>query len=405
MAQVERVEKTVFISYRRTNLPWALAIFQNLTNHGFDVFFDYEGIASGDFESVILGNINSRAHFLLLLTPSALERCNEPGDWLRREIEAALDSERNTVPLMLEGFDFGTPSIASQLTGKLATLKRYNGLSIPPAYFLEAMERLRTRFLNVPLRSVQHPASASAQQAATEQKVAAEAAPEVREEELTAQQWFERAFGATDPDEKLRFYTEAIRLKSDYAEARINRGIARRAKGDLEGALQDYEEAIRLKPDYSEAFNNRGVARESKGDLEGALQDYEKAIRLKPDYSDPFNNRGNARNAKGDLEGALQDYEQAIRLKPDYSEAFNNRGSARKAKGDLEGALQDYEQAIRLKPDMADAYYNRALVWRNNLNPAAAIADFQKHLDLGGGERDGDTEQVRKMIADLKQKL
>ncbi len=54
---------------------------------------------------------------------------------------------------------------------------------------------------------------------------------------------------------------------------------------------------------------------------------------------------------------------------------------------------------------MADAYYNRALVWRNNLNPAAAIADFQKYLDLGGGERDGDTEQVRKMIADLKQKL
>ena len=78
---------------------------------------------------------------------------------------------------MLEGFDFGTPSIASQLTGKLATLKRYNGLSIPPAYFMEAMERLRTRFLNVPLKSVQHPASASAQQAATEQKVAAETAP------------------------------------------------------------------------------------------------------------------------------------------------------------------------------------------------------------------------------------
>ncbi len=50
MPQVERVEKTVFLSYRRTNLPWALAIFQNLTNNGFDVFFDYEGIASGDFE-------------------------------------------------------------------------------------------------------------------------------------------------------------------------------------------------------------------------------------------------------------------------------------------------------------------------------------------------------------------
>ena len=104
---MERVEKTVFLSYRRTNLPWALAIYQDLTQYGFDVFFDFNGIASGDFERVILENIKSRAHFLVLLTPSALERCNDPKDWLRCENETALDSQRNMVPLMLKGFDFG----------------------------------------------------------------------------------------------------------------------------------------------------------------------------------------------------------------------------------------------------------------------------------------------------------
>ena len=216
---MERVEKTVFLSYRRTNVPWALAIFQNLTQHGYDVFFDYKGIASGDFERVILGNITARAHFLVLLTPSALERCDDPGDWLRREIETALDSQRNTVPLMLEGFDFGTPKIASQLTGTLAALKDYNGLSIPPEYFMEAMDRLRRKYLNVPLTAVLHPASVSAQRAATEQKAAANAAPAVQKEELTAQQWFERGFAAADVGEQLRFYNKAIRLKPDYAEA------------------------------------------------------------------------------------------------------------------------------------------------------------------------------------------
>jgi hypothetical protein len=48
-----RVEKTAFISYRRTNVFLALAIYQHLTAHGFDVFFDYQGIASGDFERLI----------------------------------------------------------------------------------------------------------------------------------------------------------------------------------------------------------------------------------------------------------------------------------------------------------------------------------------------------------------
>ncbi len=38
---MDRVEKSVFISYRRTHAPRALAVFLNLTQHGYDVFFDY----------------------------------------------------------------------------------------------------------------------------------------------------------------------------------------------------------------------------------------------------------------------------------------------------------------------------------------------------------------------------
>jgi hypothetical protein len=165
-----RIEKTVFISYRRTDESWALAVFENLTQHGYDVFIDYDGIASGSFATVILENIKARAHFLVLLTPTALERCRDPKDWMRREIEAALDSQRNIVPLMLAGFDFGTPASASQLTGKLAALKEYNGISLPAGFFQEAMGRLRNKFLSVSLDTVLHPASDSAQQVAKEQK-------------------------------------------------------------------------------------------------------------------------------------------------------------------------------------------------------------------------------------------
>lgn len=106
--------------------PLGAGISQYLTYKGYDVFFDYTGLASGDFKGVILDNIHARVHFVVLLTPSALERCGEPSDWLRLEIEEAIDSKRNIVPLMLEGFDFGSPSIANQLTGKL----RQNGQEV-----------------------------------------------------------------------------------------------------------------------------------------------------------------------------------------------------------------------------------------------------------------------------------
>ncbi len=217
--QMQRIEKTVFLSYRRTNVPWALAISQNLSQHGFDVFFDFNGIASGDFAKVILENIKARAHFVVLLTPSALDRCADPQDWLRREIETAIETRRNIVPLTLEGFDFATPTIVSQLTGQLAPLKGYNALSVPAEYFSEAMNRLRERYLNVPLDAVLHPASAHALQVAKSEQVAASAAPAVTEQALTAQQLFERGFNAAELDEKIWYLTQAVRLAPPPSEA------------------------------------------------------------------------------------------------------------------------------------------------------------------------------------------
>lgn len=195
-----RIEKTVFISYRRTNAAWALAIFQHLTHHGFDVFLDFRGTASGDFERKILENVKARAHFLVLLTPSALERCGDPLDFLRREIETALRAKRNVVPLMLEGFDFGAPQITNRLTGQLAALRHYNGLLIPAEYFDDAMKRLREQYLNVALDAVTHPASASAGKAAREEQAAAASAPAVGVADLMDQVWLEHERIASDAE-------------------------------------------------------------------------------------------------------------------------------------------------------------------------------------------------------------
>jgi hypothetical protein len=181
---------------------------------------------------------------------------------LRREIETALENQRNIVPLMLEEFDFNAPAITNQLTGTLATLKNYNGLRIPPDYFDEAMDRLRNRHLNVPLTAVRHPTSPSVERAASEQKAAANAAAPVQEEELTAQQWFERGFAATDQKEQIRLFGLAIRLKPDYATASYNRA------------------AVRLEPDFALAYYKRGHARRKIGDVVGAVEDSAEARRL-----------------------------------------------------------------------------------------------------------------------------
>jgi tetratricopeptide (TPR) repeat protein len=400
-----RIEKTVFLSYRRNNAAWALAIVQDLTRHRYDVFSDFNRIRGGDFETVILDNIKARAHFIVLLTPSALKRCSEPGDWLRREVETALKLKRNIVPLMLEGFKFNTPSIAGQLTGKMQALKKYNALWVPAEFFGAAMKKLREEYLNVALDAVPHPATHIARQAARAEQAAVKAAPAVKLKELTAQQWFEKAFKATKISDELHYYNKALRLKPDYSSAFVNRGNARKERGDLRGALEDYNAAIRFEPGDAESFYNRALLREEMKDLKGALRDYDKAIRLQPDEADFFYNRALAREAKKDIAGALQDYDRAISLRPKDADAFNARGSAREAKGDVTGALKDYSHALRLQPDYSIVYYNRALLRQEKGDVAAALADFEQYLRYKGRSRNGDSKGVKQMIRNLKKKL
>ncbi|MDH4371753.1 MAG: tetratricopeptide repeat protein, partial [Nitrospira sp.] len=357
-----QVEKTVFISYRRINESWALAVYLNLTHSGFDVFIDYEGIASGDFERVILENIRARAHFLVLLTPAALDRCDEPNDWLRREIEEALEARRNVVPLMLEGFDFRTPTIASKLTGKLARVQRYNGMTIKSAeHFNAAMTKLRDKFLNVPLDAVLHPASASAQQAAKDQKIAIAAASPVPDSESSALLWFERGYKASDPDQQILYYTEALRLWPNSAVTHYMRGLARSNMGDHDGAITDCTEALRLKPEDAEAYVTRGVVRDRKGDLNGAITDCTEAIRLKPNFAKAYVTRGVVCADMGDHDAAITDCTEALRLDPNDAAAYVNRGVVRGRMGDHDGAITDCTEALRLKPDVAEAYATRGL--------------------------------------------
>jgi tetratricopeptide (TPR) repeat protein len=314
-----RVEKTVFISYRRTNLPWALAIFQNLKNEGYDVFFDYLSIPSGDFENIIVENIKARAHFVVILTPSALERCNEPGDWLRREIETAIDEKRNIIPLMLESFDFGSPSTTKALTGKLERLKKYNGLRLHSEYFFEGMDRLRNQYLNISLETIIHPVSDETMPVIEEHQAAASEAALVEKEQLTAQEWAEKAyvfFEFRNLDEAIRCYNEVLKIEPTEFYSYGLRGNVYALKGDYEKAFADLGEAIRLKPDFFEAFASRGLVSREMGDLENSIKDLTEAIRIMPDNPSAYYSRAKVLQMKGDLEGTIKDYQEALRFNP-----------------------------------------------------------------------------------------
>ncbi len=398
--------RTVFISYRRSVASFiARAVFNDLRAHGFDVFMDVESINSGEFERIIPAQIAARAHFLPILTPGTLERCSEPGDWVRREIELAIDLERNIVPLLIGDFSF--EGAAPFLTGKLARLRAFNGLPVPHEYFDAAMERLRTRFLQRPVDLEITPPPEAHEETVRRMIERVASAPAPDPAQLAAEAIYERAFekqAAGDLAGAIADYSEAIRMNPAFAAAYNNRGNAYFTQGDLERALADYNRSIELdNPELHLPYNNRGNIHYQRGDLESALADYTEAIRLNPQYAGAYYNRGNVLTDQGELEAAVADYDTAIRLDPQYSEAYNSRGIAHAQLGNLEQAEADCTRSIETNnPVPCLPYLNRAYIRAARGNRAGAVADFRQFLALGGGETYGNRAEIEQEIAELE---
>ena len=86
--------------------------------------------------------------------------------------------------------------------------------------------------------------------------------------------------------------------------------------GQIDQAIEAYSHAIELKSGYAHAYNNRGVAYTNKGEFDKAIVNYTKAIDLKPDFASAYNNRGATYAAKGDYDRAIEDFNKAIDLNP-----------------------------------------------------------------------------------------
>lgn len=99
-----RQKYDIFISYRRDGFHQANLFYTRLQALGYRVFMDVETLNSGKFNEQLLDVISKCKDFILVLPPNALDRCNNEGDWVRREVMCAMEHKKNIIPIMLSGF-------------------------------------------------------------------------------------------------------------------------------------------------------------------------------------------------------------------------------------------------------------------------------------------------------------
>lgn len=184
------------------------------------------------------------------------------------------------------------------------------------------------------------------------------------------------------PKTSVQEYTKGIRKGKEMAKVYNNRGIARRMKGDLDGALSDYRKALECKPNYAPAYNNLGLVHRKQGEVQKAIANYTKALKLDPEYDKAYANRGAAFLKYDQLGRALRDYNRAIELSPRDDELYVNRGLVHRKMEKYEKALRDLDKAVQINRQNARAHFQKGLTQMARKEYQKALKSFTRTVEL-----------------------
>ncbi|HEC34143.1 MAG TPA: tetratricopeptide repeat protein [Chloroflexi bacterium] len=174
--------------------------------------------------------------------------------------------------------------------------------------------------------------------------------------------------------------------RSEVALRAYEAGLARRAAGDVEGALEQFSRALVADPAFAPAYVERGSLYLALEEPEAALLDAQAALASDPGDGFACALLGEVlRLGFNDVAQALEAYEQAVRLDPSLAgPLFPARWRAAVAAGRADRMVALANEYLNAYPDdpLAAYYLGRALTALGN--PRAAIRTLVDALEEGG---------------------
>ncbi len=120
---------------------------------------------------------------------------------------------------------------------------------------------------------------------------------------------------------------QVLQIQPDQPQALHNLGIIAIKVEQYEVAVELLTRSMQSAPGAAVCCN-LGLALKALGHLEAAVEIYRDVLRYQPDHAATHHNLANALRKLGDLSGAIRHYQEAIQYQPDYADAITNLNSA-----------------------------------------------------------------------------
>ncbi len=187
-------------------------------------------------------------------------------------------------------------------------------------------------------------------------------------------------------DDAQKYFAEASKINSNYAEAWSGLGDVCESRNDSRAALQNYERALALKPDLLYTLLNAGRSAD-KLNLSGKAETfYRQAMQIDPQSPEAANGLGLALAKDGQPQEAGQLFQKAITLKRDYADAINNLGVLYTQETKINDAIAAFEYGIRVAPNEDILYLNLGRTYTRIGNFEKARQVMHELLDRKPGD-------------------
>ncbi|NJO93590.1 MAG: tetratricopeptide repeat protein [Hydrococcus sp. RM1_1_31] len=181
--------------------------------------------------------------------------------------------------------------------------------------------------------------------------------------------------------EAIAAFEKAIQLKPDFDRAYHAKGLALSTQYNWQQALAAFERVTQINPTSAEGWRMQAESLYVMQKYPEALAASERAIQLNPTDSLVLMQRGFVLMSLQRIPEAVEALTQSIELQPNPW-SYTMRGTLRIALGDRQGSVTDLKRALELDPNFLLAYMSLGGVYSTIGDHKAAIATFDKAVEL-----------------------